>query len=117
MPQLLGLYVRVTATNRLFYVAARNLNKKQVWQRIGDRTTMSVAEAVEKAPLFLKAIKEGNADVADAGDGPPTFKKIARRMVRGQGRERGPHAALRQATFAAISTTISSLPGALASSR
>ena len=77
VPQLLGLYVRVTNTNRLFYVAARDLNRKQVWQRIGDRTTMSVAEAVEKAPLFLKAIKEGNADVADAGDGPPTFKKIA----------------------------------------
>ena len=88
-----------------FYVAARDLNGKQVWANIGDRTTMSVAEAVEKAPLALKAIKEG-ARCRRRSRWSATFKKVAEQWF--ENHVNDAERTLRSAdSFAAISTTIS----------
>jgi integrase len=67
-----GLYIRVSDKGaRSFWVIARDLNGKQIWQRIGD-TAIGIDTAREKAAEVIRAIKTG----ADRG-GPQTFARVA----------------------------------------
>ena len=79
-----GLYVRVTAKGaRAFWVVTRDLNKKQVWQRLGD-TAIGVDAARAKARAVIKAIAEGT----DRG-GTQSFQAVSeqwfKRYVEAQG--------------------------------
>lgn len=78
VPQLAGLYVRCRTAGgvKSFWVIKRDRIGKLVQIKIGERPTMAVIEAVEKALHVLKAIEAGG-DVGAARNGRLTFKKVA----------------------------------------
>jgi integrase len=59
-PELPGHYVRVTPNGvKSYVVVAIGLNGKQTWATIGQTSTLSIAEARDKAREEIRAIKSG----------------------------------------------------------
>jgi integrase len=67
-----------------FSIVARDPAGKQVWKRIGDPATMSVAEARQEAAKAVARVKVGEAAVlppAPAPAAPETFKVVTERFI------------------------------------